>query len=230
MRSHNHLLAQLRELFYNVPSVYTWNSIRRLLSVWQRDAPDSLALGLAYAAEHLDTWSDAWRRIEVRSVRPFVRAAPEAAWPLVRHLFLYECPAQEEVLRQFAQLPHLEPLRALTIYFRADEQIEHNNTLALSALFRSPHLRGLRYLGIHGGVMHSEALAMFLDTMSTPHLESLHLYSNHIGAQGAGLLARSSLLAQLISLDLGKNNIRNEGVETLSLARHARAAPFVLRV
>jgi hypothetical protein len=82
------------------------------------------------------------------------------------------------------------------------------------ALCRSPALRDLTVLRLAGCQLEDiGATAMAVGNL--PNLQVLYLNENQIGERGAGALARSTPLENLIGLDLQGNDIGEDAREAL---------------
>lgn len=205
MRDVNARLSALRELVYEQPSALDWEALRRLLSRWRAEHPESLALGLDYASVRLSSWPAPWRRVECRDPLGLVAEAPEAAWPLVRQLLLYEIPAGRGV-------PHglrgrLEGVSYLELWFKAPEP-------ALARLWASGELGAMEGLVVRGGLEARGAQALGHAPM--PRLMALDLDSNPLGDAGARALAALPMSPGLRRLDLRQCDIGLDGLQALA--------------
>jgi uncharacterized protein (TIGR02996 family) len=137
---------------------------------------------------------------------------------------------QQDQIRHLASSPLFERLVRLVVDEGSLSPLCHHPAPHLIALWlryspspgqeveqfvKSSLARQLRELSLTGDTLNRAGLQALAGAPGWDNLRHLNLWHNKIGSTGARLLARSSLLKDLESLEIGSNNLRTNGTRTI---------------
>jgi uncharacterized protein (TIGR02996 family) len=118
-------------------------------------------------------------------------------------------------LRELARLPALGRLAGLDLAGAGLNENSRRVSEGFRRLAASPHLAGLRRLGLHNASLGPGHLERLLDSPHLGRLESLLLGGNFLEDAGAEALAASPLAAGLVTLDLSATGLTDRGLQAL---------------
>jgi uncharacterized protein (TIGR02996 family) len=143
--------------------------------------------------------------VELQSLRPFFDAAEALfrLFPIREFTFWwqYSWGLNDKTLPRLAEMPELGRLQVL----RLANYGTSCPTRAWRTFFRSPHLSGLQYLGIHACECSDADAEALADAPPLAGLTGLSLTDNQIGPAGTRALLRSPYLSGLTRLGLAGN-------------------------
>jgi uncharacterized protein (TIGR02996 family) len=118
-------------------------------------------------------------------------------------------------LRELARARALGRLSGLDLAGGGLNESSQRVTEGFRRLAASPHLAGLRWLGLYNASLGPGHLERLLDSPHPARLESLLLGGNFLYDAGAEALARSPLAAGLVTLDLSATGLSDGGLRAL---------------
>jgi uncharacterized protein (TIGR02996 family) len=118
-------------------------------------------------------------------------------------------------LRELARLPALGRLNGLDLAGGGLLESSRRVSDGFRRLAASPHLAGLRRLGLYDASLGPDHLGRLLDSPHLARLASLLLGGNSLGDAGAEALAGSPLAAGLVTLDLSGTGLGDGGLRAL---------------
>jgi uncharacterized protein (TIGR02996 family) len=118
-------------------------------------------------------------------------------------------------LHDLARLAALGRLSGLDLAGRGLRESSRRVSEGFRRLAASPHLAGLRRLGLHEAGIGAEHLEQLLDSPHLSGLEVLLLGGNTLGDESAEALARAPLAAGLVTLDLAGTGLSDGGLRAL---------------
>ncbi|HAA55775.1 MAG TPA: hypothetical protein DCE42_13510, partial [Myxococcales bacterium] len=216
---HNHVqgyLSKLRELLAQPPTRKHFAQVLRLFRHW--DEPKSREVGLLYARDHLEGWSDTIRFFDLSSCWPDYPEGPsQPPFSLVRTLSFDLATFSSEDIDQLVQSTYLQDITTLDLRARSRQHgTSKQNIEKIKRLFHAPSAPAPQALRLDNNLLGPDGTTVLMEAESLASLTTLSLAKNNIQDEGAIAIADSPYMTALTRLDLAANRIGVEGLVALS--------------
>jgi len=205
--------GRLRWLLAQSPSPMGFAQVMDVFASWRDD--ETLAMGLAYAREHMKDWDDASRYAKLSRCWPsFPHEEAPPQFALVRRLDMSGWGGDASSVSSLTDTPdalHLTGLYAARCEF-AEELV--------GALAQAPHMANLRILDLSNNGLPDAGIHPLIESHAITQLTDLRLGDNELIDWGVQAIANASNMRRLRQLDLSRNQNGDWGVQAIARSPH----------